>query len=303
MKAHPEKVTVFDSTNLALHLAGGATLLFTLATGLMLRRGGLGALPLAHAAGALLTLLLLIAHLARFILGWLDKGSDFPLLARASDLGDALKSLFARPRLVSRGYRQRLPYTALAALAPLAGVTGAFTAHPSFSTGHVSAATLTSISHFHVFLGFLILAALLAHLFYSLACPEALWWNPALFSGRQPWDYFARMNPDTAAELLDEPEASKNAETEEKGPGVEEILTQGNLAAKTGDFAGAAAHFRHALELYPGYPQALFNLGASLFKLGDRAGAKEALTQYLEQDAFGAASERARAILKELGEA
>lgn len=300
MTGHPDRVQVFDSADRFLHLAGGVLLLGALLTGAALYAGSRGLLPLLHAACAFGALAAWAGHLARFTASWLDKGSEFPLLARARDLADGAADFFGRPKLRARGFRQRLPYTFLMIAAPLMAASGVLAAHPAFTVSHLSPATLTTIARAHEFAGFLCLGALVYHLYHAMLCPSALWWNPALFTGCQPWEYYAALNPDSAAEYSEKKEEAEAVE-EEKGPGVEELLNRGNAAAKAGDFKAAADHFREALRIFPGYPQALFNLGASLYKLGDRAGARAALTQYLDIDAFGSASDRARAILDEIG--
>lgn len=52
-----------------------------------------------------------------------------------------------------------------------------------------------------------------------------------------------------------------------------------------GDHDKALAHFRRALELRPGYADALFNLGLCAFKAGDRKGAARHFQAALQEDA------------------
>jgi len=307
MESHPSKVLIFDRTDRLLHLT--AALLGPLAaiTGAFARRLGPGGTAWSlHGLIAYGAIILLLLHLARVLLLWLQGGGSSELLARPRDFSEAFGALLsnlglAKPRPPGiRGFRQRLSYCAFLLLVPALAVTGAVGAHPSLAAATLGPAGLLASAGLHALLGFLFLAALLWHLYFTMLSPSALWWNPALLTGYQDWEKFKAMHPASATERTEGGDDAQTDLAAQSGPGVEELLNLGNLCAREGDFSGAAAAFRRALELYPGYPQALFNLGASLFKLGDDGGAREVLDQYLQQDAFGAAADRARTILADI---
>lgn len=305
MSGHPEHITIFDQTDRALHLAaafaGGATI----ATGFAFRFHGPGPWGLGHGVAAAALTLVFVAHVTRVILAWLEKGGGLPLMLRPADFTDALRALSwgfglgSPPPQLIRGYRQRLPYSTSFALFLLLLVTGVTAAFPGKSAGFLGVDLFLLMAETHAALGVLFTTALLAHVYFSTLSPGALWFNEALFTGERNFAGYAALHPDSAREFVEEEKLP--AQEVEVGPGVEELLNEGNQAAKVGDFDKAAVVFARALELYPGYPQALFNLGACKYKLGEAGEAKRFLSLYLEQDAFGAASDRARAILAELG--
>lgn len=65
---------------------------------------------------------------------------------------------------------------------------------------------------------------------------------------------------------------------------AKEFFQLGLQAHTQGDFSSAERHFRAALDLAPGRPSLLVNLGAALIALGEIDEAKETLNQVLDQD-------------------
>jgi tetratricopeptide (TPR) repeat protein len=68
--------------------------------------------------------------------------------------------------------------------------------------------------------------------------------------------------------------------------GIEEILERGNRLARDGDPEGAMAAYREALDRYPHYSQAQYNLAVVLEKTGRSGEALEAYGRFLEIDPF-----------------
>lgn len=302
MDKRPSTYRVFEKADVYLHLAGGLLLISALATG----RLGAGSLGFLHGALGSFALAAFAVHAAKGLAGWLTGKHQLTLVAGSRDMADLGRGVLANLGLgkmvpkTHRSYRQRLPYTAILVSAPLLAATGVLAALPGFTSGQFGPGGLLLTVGLHGFFAALAGSALLWHIAFSHLTGEG--WNlKPLFTGEKTWEEFAERYPDGYRELTAAEEGgAKPLEQAAEGPGVEELLVSGNALAAKGDFNAAADAFREALVRYPGYPQALFNLGACLYKAGETGEAKEILQQYLEQDAFGQASERARALLKEI---
>lgn len=302
MTGNTAPVTVFDSKNLLFHGLGATSLIGAVATGLIARGDVSRTVNLLHALFAFSAVAVWTLHLARAALNYL-KGAPLTLLAGPGDAAALLKTLTLRPGAGNpppgepHSYREKIPYTAQMALLPLLVLTGLAAAHPSAFFGILGATGLVSAASSHLILADASLLFLAFHLYFAMLRPEALWLNASFITGKKTMERHLAMKP----WLAEEPESETGPGTEEERvPTVEELLNEGNLAAREGKFKEAAGLFTRALELYPGYPQALFNLGACLRKTGENRRAREILEEYLKQDAFGPASARAREILAEM---
>ncbi|MBE0616585.1 MAG: tetratricopeptide repeat protein, partial [Proteobacteria bacterium] len=266
---------------------------------------GGGAAVAAHGLCAGVLLLAGALHLVRVCLAWLEGRSPLGLLARAEDPAALLRSLAwslrirpAMPALGRFSYRERVPYTFFLAAVPLLGMSGWAVSHPIPASRALGAAGLLTAAGFHSALGLAAVPFLLWHVYFSHLQPGVLFWNAAWLTGQSSWSRVAALRPGWARELAAEV-APGEGQTEE-APSVESLLEEGNRAARETRYADAEGAFQEALRLYPGYPQALFNLGVVRSKAGDRAGARDALERYLEADSFGPVAGRARELLERL---
>lgn len=130
-----------------------------------------------------------------------------------------------------------------------------------------------------------------------------LWLNLSWITGRLDWEKAERVRPDWAAEILGGFTDGADAPPAEPDEAVsaEDLLNQGNAAAHQGKYRVAVQFYDQALALYPGYSQALFNLGVALTRLNERERAREVLQHYLAEDQFGPMSAQARMLLRRLG--
>lgn len=81
---------------------------------------------------------------------------------------------------------------------------------------------------------------------------------------------------------------------------VQAELEQGNRLALEERYVEALHHYRRALELYPGYSQALYNMARVLERMGEREMAGERYRQFLDADPFHPLARKAQAALREL---
>ncbi len=81
---------------------------------------------------------------------------------------------------------------------------------------------------------------------------------------------------------------------------VEEDLREGNRLAKEEKFVEALYHYRRALERYPAYSQARYNMAVVLQKMGERAMALENFRQFLNDDPFHPLAEKAQEFIREI---
>jgi cytochrome b subunit of formate dehydrogenase len=81
---------------------------------------------------------------------------------------------------------------------------------------------------------------------------------------------------------------------------VQRALALGNQAALEEKFVEALYHYRRALEMYPGYSQARYNMARVLARMGEAAMAREAYQQFLDAEPFHPLAGKAREALREL---
>ena len=77
-------------------------------------------------------------------------------------------------------------------------------------------------------------------------------------------------------------------------------LELGNRLALEERYVEALHHYRRALELYPGYSQALYNAARVLALMGEREMARETYRQFLDADPFHPLARKAQAAIREL---
>jgi hypothetical protein len=273
-----------------------------LAEALGLARGGLSALH-GGCAGALA--LAWGFHLVRICLAWLEGRNPWGLLPRPSDAASLVRSLLRglgvpmAPSIRGRfTYRERVSYFAFLVAVPLLALTGWTTSHPARSFALVGTDGLPLAALAHSAAGLLLVPFTIWHVYFALVQPGALFWNGTWITGKSSWARVVRVRPDWARELAEE--VSPITETQDQPPSVEELLESGNRAAREGRFTEAEQAYSEALELYPGYSQALFNLGVVRLRAADSSGAREALKRFLEQDPFGPAASRAQKLLEQI---
>ncbi len=309
----PSHVEVLDPVDRWLHLGAVVGGLGALFTGPLLRFPGTAewfgvsvpAAGFAHGALASLALAAWGLHLVRVCLAWLDGRNPWDLVPRPSDLREAWEDLRegVGPDAPEAGrgrysYRERTPYGAFQLALPLLCTTGWVVSHPGAAAGWLGAGGLVSASEFHAALGLLTIPFLLWHVYFAHLQPAALYWNGAWITGKVPWGRLEAMWPGWAREITAEvlPEGVEEPES----PSVQSLLEEGNRAAREGRYGEAASAYEEALRLYPGYSQALYNLGVARARQGERDSASEALERFLEQDPFSPVAGRARDLLDEL---
>lgn len=105
----------------------------------------------------------------------------------------------------------------------------------------------------------------------------------------------------TAGVLVPLPEEPE-VETDLDSRAVRELFERGNRLAREGRFGEAAASFEEALNLYPQYSQARFNLAVARIKEGRKELGEEQLLRFLRDDPFNPMVEKARELLESLRE-
>jgi len=302
----PRTVEVLDPVDRWLHLGAIAGMAGALATGPALETPALAEMlgpldpSLVHGASAAVLVVVAALHGVRVCLWWLEGRNPWGLLPRPTDLVSLLRALapFGPPERRGRySHQERLAYLGFAVVVPALLVTGWVEAHPTWAVRWIGPAGLMTAARTHAALGLAALIPLGWHLFFALLAPEKLPWNPAWITGRAPLTLAERSWP-AWVEEAEAPEAVAEAAP----PSVEDLLEAGNAAARARDWDTAAAAYREALSLYPGYSQALFNLGLVCRRAGRHEECRRALERFLEQDPFSPVAPRAREILARLEE-
>ena len=81
---------------------------------------------------------------------------------------------------------------------------------------------------------------------------------------------------------------------------MQEELEKGNRFALEERYVEALYHYRRALDLYPDYSQARYNMARVLARMGEREMAREAYQQFLAADPFHTLARKAQEAIREL---
>ncbi len=312
MTRRRERIEILDPVDRWIHWIAMAGVLGALISGPLLENPGWAAaagidperVAALHGAAAAAVAVAAGLHLARVALWWLEGRNPWGLAPRPRDLWDlalavlhgigAVRALPARDRF---SHRERLAYMGFLAGLSVLCPPGWIISHPGAAVRWLGPDGLVTAARVHAAAGLGLVLPLGWHLYFALLAPEKLWWNPSWITGRLPLDKARRIWP----AWVEGPLGPAPDAPEESMPSVEDLLDEGNRAARAGDWARARERYEEALRLYPGYVQALFNLGVVCLKAGDREAARAALERLLDQDPFGPAAPRARELLAGLG--
>ncbi len=173
-------------------------------------------------------------------------------------------------------------------------------------------AWLPQLAALHRGLAFLLLVSSLWHL-YGVLTWEGRWWpewswiNGEMTAGKAevkvPGAWRRHLEEESAraatgAEITPE-EKARERQVQEKAQ-VQEELEKGNRFALAESYVEALYHYRRALELYPGYSQARYNMARVLVRMGELEMAREAYQQFLAADPFHTLARKAQEAIREL---
>lgn len=304
----------------AQHALLAVTIAVALPTGLALGRapGGGAAVGAWHMAAGFGSLALLVYHLLYLsILGYVESlgWAGFPLRWKSGDGGAALAEgsfLFgrasARPEAGEyRSSQKALYWWTLAALL-LLGATGLGVA---FWDRIGTLPLLPRLAALHRGCALLLLSSFLWHL-YGVLSWEGRWWPEwSWITGGLDADKARLKVPGAWRRQLEEsarasgapaaaPEEAARARQEQEKEQVQEELEKGNRLALDERYVEALYHYRRALEFYPGYSQARYNMARVLARMGEREMALEAFRQFLAADPFHPLAPKAQEAIREL---
>lgn len=309
----PARVEILDPVDRCLHWAAMVGFIGALASGPFLESPALlQPLPVGrnliggiHGICGALAALAWAGHLARGTLLWLEGRNPWGLLLRPGDAVAVGKMVAwctrlsrTPPRRDRFSYRERASYACFLVLFPLLVLSGWVVAHPLRAVPVLGPQPLLSLAALHAAAGILSLPMLLWHLFFAHFQPGVLPWNGSWLTGKETWRRIEWVRPEWAEVLRADVIV---ADEQSEAPSVEELLEAGNRLAREGKYAEAAASYQEALAHYPGYGQALFNLGVVQYRTGEVEQARQSLEQFLKQDPFGPAAPRARSLLADIG--
>jgi cytochrome b subunit of formate dehydrogenase len=242
--------------------------------------------------------------------GW----ASFPLRWGGGDLGAALagaRFLFggaaAPPEADQfRPSQKALYWWTLAAVA-LLGATGGGV---GFWGRFGSLSLLPQLAALHRGCALVFLVSILWHL-YGVLTWEGRWWpewswvtgdmDAAKATVKVPGAWRRHLGEGSAradAEAAPE-EKARERQAQEKAQ-VQEELEKGNRLALEERYVEALYHYRRALELYPDYSQARYNMARVLVRMGEREMARETYQQFLAADPFHPLAGRAQEAIREL---
>jgi cytochrome b subunit of formate dehydrogenase len=271
-----------------------------------------------HILAGFVALLLLGYHLLYLVVrSYVEsrRWADFSLRWNEGDL----EAMLAAPRFLLGGapappeadaYRpsQKVFYWwTIAALAFLGATGSAMEFWGTFG----SLSLLPQLAALHRGCALLLLASILWHL-YGVLTWEGRWWPEwSWISGtldarkaevKVPgaWRRHLRRLEEIAAGVEDSPEHRERARLTREKNEVQEELEKGNRFALEERYVEALYHYRRALELYPDYSQARYNMARVLVRMGEREMAREAYQQFLAADPFHTLAGKAQEAIREL---
>jgi tetratricopeptide (TPR) repeat protein len=281
---------------------------------------GLGAAAAGgwHLASGLALLTLLVYHLLSLaIRGYVEgrRWAGFPVRLTRGDLAAAAAELrFVLGRATERpeagGYRpsqKALYWWTLSAVA-LLGATGLCV---GFWIRLGTLSLLPQLIALHRGLALVLLASLLWHL-YGVLTWEGRWWpewswvNGVLDARKAelklPWAWAQHLSllEEAGASVSVSPEQRERARLVREKTEVQAELEKGNRCALEERYVEALFHYRRALELYPGYAQAQYNMARVLARMGEREMALETYRQFLEAEPFHPLAQKAQESIREL---
>ncbi len=303
----------------AQHAALAAAVLLALGSGV-----GEGLIPTlgesarrVHVAAGLAALAVLGYHLVYLsVRGYVEgRGwSSFPLRWSGADAAAAAADL---RRLLGGGAHppagdwrpgRKLHYWWTGAAVGIVGATGVGL---GFWESLGTLGSLAALAAVHRGLALLLLASLLWHLYGALTwegrwAPEWSWITGELDEStarlKMP-DALRRHRAREAEEEGGLPVGADEAQRERLRLEREEVeaeLEKGNRLALAEKYVEAVYHYRRALELYPGYSQARYNMARVLARMGEREAAREAYQLFLEAEPFHPLAQKAQEAIDEL---
>ena len=240
----------------------------------------------------------------------------FPLVWRKEDWAEIRGQLLhvwgGGPRPDAGRFRasQKALYWGTALLVAALFLTGIAISYWEFFSSSSLLSALSALAHLHRGLALIFLAVTLWHLYGTLTWAGA--WNPqwTWLTGSISGDLAKEKVPGFFGDWLVEEKRReglhrKSGEEDEEETvrdrvAVEEDLQEGNRLAKEEKFVDALYHYRRALERYPGYSQARYNMAVVLRKMGERAMAVENFRQFLQDDPFHPLARRAQEFIAEI---
>lgn len=299
---------------LALALAGA------LVTGLGLS-GGAGPARLWHLGCGFALLALLGYHLLYLgVRGYVESSgwAAFPLRWGAGDWAAAREELRhlaggapARPEAGEYRVTQKALYWWVIGSTVALGLTGIAVAY----WGPLrSLKALPALAAAHRGLGLLSAAVVFWHL-YGVLTWEGRWWpewswltgslDAEKASVKVPGAYRLHLaaEAERAAEAkVFDPEQRARERNVLEAEQVQAELEKGNGLALEERYVEALHHYRRALELYPGYSQALYNMARVLALMGERGMARDTYRQFLDADPFHPLARKAQQAVRDLSE-
>ena len=303
----------------AQHAVLGAAVIFALGTGLAagLHPATAGRAQPLHVGAGLLAFAALAYHAVYLAVRGYVEGrgwSTLPLRWTGADTTAAAAELRAiagsGPRPSGGEYRvtQKLLYWWTGAAVGVVGATGIGLGYWE-TLGTL--ARLPGLAALHRGFALLLLASLLWHLYGVFTWagrwrPEWSWLTGELDEGKARLKVPGALQRRRALEAEESGAAggSNEERSRERQAGeraeVEAELEKGNRLALQEQYVEALYHYRRALELFPGYSQARYNMARVLARMGERESAREAYLLFLAAEPFHPLARKAQEAIEEL---
>lgn len=287
--------------------------------------GSYESIKMMHHAMGTIIIIVMINHIGMVIYVWIKAEKLLALIQMKfarEDIKETMsiiKNLFffgKKPEFGSYSLFSKLDYFISAVSLIVLSITGIFLMFPVASSSFVSRTWLPISLSVHSSLSILFAVYMMvSHLFNTHLHPGKLYFNTLWLTGTLDEDAMKTWHAreyerltQSEQQMLEEYKKKSEEESDElkvqkEQKLLEDYLSEGNALAKNKNYADAIVKYKEAIQIYPNYSQARFNLGVAYKMNGQYKEAVIAFKEFTSMDPFNTMAGPAKTNIKELTKA
>jgi cytochrome b subunit of formate dehydrogenase len=265
-------------------------------------------LKFIHNSTGVLIISLVFFHLASLAYLWIKSEKFFRLIDMKLTWDDltAIKNIFlhlfllkGKPEFGRYTFFQKIDYFVSSICLIILAITGFILMFPVASTSFISISWLPISIQLHSSISALFTVfILISHIFNTHLHPEKLYFNTVWIYGTLTEEKMKLMHSLEYKKMLKKEadikeniikkaeEIEKESKVKKEKKMLEDYLKEGNALAQSGEYAQAVERYKEAIEIYPNYSQARFNLGVAYKKNKQYKEAITAFKEFVDMDPF-----------------